>query len=81
MSFKLLRGEEEKTLTFVGDNFFLPRRLNNFEFCFQFDDCEPISFGTGPNDLHIHITPTENGNITFTNNDGKIFKIFAREIQ
>jgi len=80
MSFKLLRGEETPTLT-LSPTFYQPRRLNNVEFCFQFGDCEPVSFGTGPNDLHIHITPTENGIITFTDNDGKTFKIFAREIQ
>lgn len=75
-NFKLLRGEEQPTLTV-----YQPRRFNNVEFCFQFNDDEPISFATGQNDLHIHISPTENGNITFTNNDGKTFKIFAREIQ
>lgn len=60
-------------------NLYQPRRFNNVEFCFQFDDEEPVSFGTGTNDLHIHISPTPNGNITF-NNNGKVFKIFAREI-
>lgn len=80
MAFKLLRGEEQPTLA-LTPTFHQPRRFNNVEFCFQFNDEEPISFGTGSNDLHIHITPTENGNITFTNNDGKTFKIFAREIQ
>ena len=60
-------------------NLYQPRRYNNVEFCFQFDDNEPISFSTGTNDLHIHISPTVDGNIIFTNNDGRTFKIFARE--
>ena len=81
MSFKLLRGEQsafrlEPTnfLTFRQPTF----NQNNVEFCFQFDDEEPVTFGHGPNDLHIHVSPTPNGNITF-NNNGKTFKIFARE--
>ena len=82
MSFKLLRGNDSDLGLRVTDNtlrFYQPRFVNNVEFCFQFNDDNPISFGTGPNDLHIHITPTPNGNITFTNNDGQTFKIFARE--
>lgn len=55
-------------------------RFNNVEFCFQFGDEEPVVFGSGPNDLHINISPTPNGNITF-NDNGRVFKIFARERQ
>ena len=50
----------------------------NVEFCFQFDEEEPVVFGNGPNDLHINISPTPNGNVIF-NNNGRVFKIFARE--
>jgi hypothetical protein len=72
--FKFLRGEQERmVLTFNPPVF-----QNNVEFCFQFNDNEPIVFGTGPNELRIQISPTPNGNITFTDND-RVFKIFARE--
>lgn len=53
---------------------------DNVEFCFQFGDEEPVVFGSGPNDLHIHISPSPNGNVTF-NDNGSVFKIFARERQ
>ncbi len=84
MSFKLLRGEENR-LTLQPTNFLRFRQpsfedINNVEFCYQFDDEEPMVFGNGPNDLHIHVSPTPNGNIVF-NNNGKTFKIFARERQ
>jgi hypothetical protein len=85
MGFKFLRGE---SLTLQPNNHFLStnnhlilRRTenrNDFEFCFQFDHEEAIVMGEGPNDLHIHISPTQHGNIEFRNN-GRRFKIFARE--
>jgi hypothetical protein len=81
MSFKLLRGEESEFLTPTNNQltFFQPQfTTNNIEFCFQFDDGDPVSFASGENDLHIHISPTPNGNIVF-NNNGRTFKIFARE--
>jgi hypothetical protein len=74
-NFKFFRGEENR-LIFHQPAFL---NINNVEFCFQFDDEEPVVFGQGPNDLHIHVSPTLNGNITFSDND-KRFKIFAREI-
>ncbi len=82
MSFKLLRGEKNR-FTLEPTNFLTLRQpsfvnINNVEFCFQFDDEEPVTFGRGPNDLHIHVSPTPNGNMTF-NNNGRTFKIFARE--
>jgi hypothetical protein len=83
MGFKLLRGKETELTFNAVDNhirLYQPRFEGNVEFCFQFNDDEPISFGSGPNDLHIHITPTPNGNISFTNNNGETFKIFARQI-
>jgi hypothetical protein len=84
MSFKLLRGEENPLELIQGNNqivLFQPQRFNSTEFCFQFNDDEPVVFGSGPNDLHIHVSPTPNGNIVFTNNNGETFKIFARERQ
>lgn len=52
----------------------------NVEFCFQFDDDEPVGFATGPNECTIRLTPTANGNMIF-NDNGRVFKLFARERQ
>lgn len=78
MNFKFFRGQ-----SFIIDipreiSIYQPRRFNNFEFCFQFDDNDPISFGTSNQDLHITVSPTENGEIIFNDNQ-RVFKIFARE--
>lgn len=82
MDFKFLRGKNSE-LNFTDNHLRIhqPEFLtNDVEFCFQFDEEEPTVFGSGPNDLHIHISPTPNGNIIF-NNNGRTFKIFARERQ
>jgi hypothetical protein len=85
MGFKLLRGYDSDLTLTVADNttliFHQQRFQNDVDFCFQFNDDEPIVFGSGPNDLHINISPTPNGNMVFTNNNGETFKIFARERQ
>lgn len=52
----------------------------NVEFCFQFGDNEPVGFAIGPNECTIRLTPTANGNMTF-NDNGRVFKLFARERQ
>lgn len=78
MNFKFFKGNDENLFRFTGNNLTF-RNENNVEFCFQFDDDEPTVFGRGPNDLQINVPPTANGNITF-NSNGKVFKIFAREI-
>jgi hypothetical protein len=84
MNFKFLRGEEERSLLQLEPTqlFTINRptfvNVNNVEFCFQFDDEEPVVFGQGPDNLHIHVSPTPDGNVVF-NNNGKTFKIFARE--
>ncbi len=75
MNFKFLKGKEEPGILQIAP---MMVQYNNVEFCFQFDDDEPTVFGQGQNELHIHISPTPNGNIIF-NNNGKTFKIFARE--
>ncbi len=84
MDFKFFQSNESVT-TFNLLDYELPvLRLqpptfqNDVEFCYQFDDEEPVVFGNGPNDLHIRISPSPNGNIIF-NNNGRTFKIFARE--
>lgn len=84
--FKFLRNDESIATFNLMD--YEPRFLtirnqvfqNDVEFCFQFDGEEPVVFGGGQNDLHIHISPSPNGNITF-NDNGRVFKIFARERQ
>ena len=86
MDFKFFRNE--KTATFnlaeyeMGHSTFQIYRYNpeNVEFCFQFGDEEPVVFATGPNECSIRLTPTAEGNITF-NNNGNVFKLFARERQ
>lgn len=52
----------------------------NVEFCFQFDDGQPIVFGSGATDCNITLNRTPDGNITF-NDNGRVFKLFARERQ
>jgi hypothetical protein len=76
MNFKFFKGDETPTLLFT------PHRFNpqNVEFCFQFGDEEPIVFGSGPNACSIHLSPTNNSEMTF-NDNGKVFKLFAREIE
>lgn len=83
--FKFLKNDESTATFNLADyetQFTIRNRVfqNDSEFCFQFDDDEPVVFGEGSNDLHIHISPSPNGNITF-NNNGRVFKIFARERQ
>ena len=85
MEFKFLRGnssslfqlEPMQTLSLRPYLRFNPQ---NVEFCFQFDDEEPPVFASGPNECHITINPTAEGNIHFHHN-GRIFKLFARERQ
>jgi len=76
MNFKFFKGEESQLI------FFTPRIVepSNVEFCFQFGDENPVVFATGPNECHIRLTPTANSNMTF-NDNGKVFKLFARERQ
>jgi hypothetical protein len=64
------------------------KKLENCEWCFQFDEDEPQVFAwTGEGDnldeepkVIFTITNTENSYITFTHKNGKSFKLFAREL-
>jgi hypothetical protein len=78
MDFKFFQRKDLEHNNFI---LFQPTRFNpqNVEFCFQFDDEEPMVFATGPNDCTINLSPTSNTEMTF-NNNGKVFKLFAREI-
>lgn len=85
MSFKFLRGEESYTLQLEPiQQLSITRPLltpSNVEFCFQFDDDEPIRFANGPNECTIRLSPTEDGYMIFTDGNNRKFKLFARERQ
>ena len=83
MNFKFFQKEEENTflrlepiqqLTLTRASF----TPENVDFCFQFGDDEPIVFATGPNECSIRLNPTTNAEMTF-NDNGRVFKLFARE--
>jgi hypothetical protein len=76
MNFKFFKGDEIPSLVFRPHRF----EPQNVEFCFQFGDDEPVVFATGPNDCSIRLSPTSNTEMTF-NDNGRVFKLFARERQ
>jgi hypothetical protein len=83
MSFKFFTGKQDMFLNLEPTQLLTLTRqepINNVEFCFQFDDEEPVVFATGPNECHIHLNPTTNSNMSF-NDNGRVFKLFARERQ
>jgi hypothetical protein len=76
MNFKFFKGDETPTLCFTPHRY----EPENAEFCFQFGDEEPVVFASGPNDCSIRLSPTSNTEMTF-NDNGRVFKLFARERQ
>jgi len=76
MNFKFFKGDKTPTLCFTPVSF----EPSNVEFCFQFGDDEPVVFAHGPNDCSIRLSPTSNTEMTF-NDNGRVFKLFARERQ
>jgi hypothetical protein len=76
MNFKFFKGDETPMLYFRPTTF----EPSNVEFCFQFGDEEPVVFANGPNECSIRLSPTSNTEMTF-NDNGKVFKLFARERQ
>ena len=76
MNFKFLKGDETPVLYFTPTRF----EPSNVEFCFQFGDDTPIVFATGPNECSIRLNPTNDASMIF-NDNGKVFKLFARERQ
>lgn len=80
MNFKFFQKEELKHNNFI---MLEPTRFTpeNVEFCFQFDNEEPVVFASGPNECSIRLSPSLDANMTFNDSNGKIFKLFAREIQ
>lgn len=51
------------------------------EFCFQFDDEEPVVFANGKEKLEITMAATENHGLEFRDASGKKFRIFPRPMQ
>ena len=78
--FKFFREEDSSLLmtTAIPRFTIYPTRIEDCEFCFQFNDDEPVVFATGTNECNITINPTTQGNVTFNDNNN-VFKIFARE--
>lgn len=76
MNFKFFKGDETPRLYFQPQT----QLFLDVEFCFQFGDEEPVVFANGPNECIIRLSPTSNSEMTF-NDNGKVFKLFARERQ
>ena len=76
MDFKFFKGVDIPMLYFRPTAF----EPSNVEFCFQFGDDDPVVFANGPNDCSIRLSPTNNAEMTF-NDNGRVFKLFARERQ
>ena len=76
MNFKFFKGNETPSLYFTTHRY----EPENVEFCFQFGDEEPVVFATGPNECSIRLSTTSNTNMEF-NDNGRVFKLFARERQ
>ena len=77
MNFKFFRDENEyllrlepmQVLTLAG-----PHRHINNEYCFQFDDDEPVAFAYDTNEISIRVDGTSEGIITFSDNSFKSSK-------
>ena len=86
---KTKKVEEVIQLEPIGEIKMAPsEKLEQCEWCFQFDGDEPQIFAwTGENDskdeepkVMFTITNTKDSYITFTHKNGKSFKLFAREL-
>lgn len=80
MDFKFFE-KRENNQSLVNQFFRFQPIIQNYddvEFCFQFDDNEPVAFAEGTNEISMKITATSEGKITFTDGDNR-FTIFARE--
>lgn len=84
MSFKFLTGKQDMSLNLEPTQLLTLTRnyptIEDVEFCFQFGDEEPVVFAAGPNECRIILNPQTNTNMTF-NDNGRVFKLFARERQ
>jgi hypothetical protein len=85
---KKTKKEEVVELEPIGQITLRQEKLENCEWCFQFDNDEPQIFAwTGEDDskdeepkVMFTITNTKDSYISFTHKDGKSFKLFAREL-
>jgi hypothetical protein len=86
-NFKFLSGNSNYLLTRYGvttvnPNFYSTISVTNTnntnnQFCFQFNDSEPIVFGNGQHPLSLTINDNTS-NITFTDNNNNTFTLFSR---
>ena len=84
MNFKFFQTESKNDFIYLEpiQQLTLTRfQPDNVEFCFQFGDDEPVVFASGPNSCTITLNATSDGNMSFTDNNGNVFKLFARERQ
>jgi hypothetical protein len=79
---KVLKLEPIKPIGFING-----KKYEECEWCFQFDDNEPQVFAWTNADMEnqepqvqFTISNNEHSNITFKHTDGRVFKIFAREM-
>jgi hypothetical protein len=86
---KAKKTKKEKVLEPIAElKLTQPEKLQNCEWCFQFDEDEPQIFAwTGEDDnkdeepkVMFSITNTKDSYINFTHKNGKSFKLFAREL-
>lgn len=80
MNFKFFKGKDNLFLELEPTQLLSITRqtFDNVEFCFQFDDNDPIVFATGSNECTLRLNNTSEGYITFSDQNNR-FKLFARE--
>jgi hypothetical protein len=82
MGFKLLKGNHLELRPLFIMPGYQPDN-NEYEFCFQFGDDEPVVFASSSNEMILRLTPSMgvNGAYIAFNNNSNVFKIFARELR
>ena len=84
--FKFLSEEETSRILYLNEHagfLYIPNNVLTIEneFCFQFDDDEPVRFANGEYRCTITLDPSPDGNVTFQDGHGRTFKLFARSTQ
>ena len=72
----------------IGQIGITKEKLEHCEWCFQFDEDEPQIFAWTSEDMNkdeepkviFTVSNTKDSYITFTHKNGKLFKLFAREL-
>ena len=80
--------DQSEQLQQLGDVTISQKKYDECEWCFQFDEDDPQIFAWTDSEMNkdedpkivFTITNVENSYISFTNKDGKRFRIFAREL-